>query len=814
MKKIFTLFVIATILFGCSEEYDDSGLRNDLNDLENRVEKLEELCKQMNTNISSLQSIVTALQSNDYITSVSPAVENGRTIGYVISFAKNDPITVYHGSKGTDGTTPQIGVKQDGGIYYWTLNGEWLTDDQDNRIKAQGIDGTNGKSAYDLAVEKGYSGTLDEWLASLKGSNGNDGDDGKSAYELAVEKGYKGTLEEWLASLNGTNGDNGKSAYELAVEKGYNGTLDEWLESLKGSNGNNGNDGNDGKSAYELAVEKGYKGTLEEWLESLKGINGINGITPKLKIENGRWLLSMNGGETWEDIGQATGEDGKDGKDGIFKSVDEDDKNVYFTLSDNTVIAVAKGTAQADVYTVHLESKGDLANQISYADLLRIRSLKVTGEMNEADFQVICKSMPYLKTLDLSEINNTVLPDKCFYESYNVRHIILPETLISIGAQMFENSALEDVLIPVNVKKIGAAAFRNCSSLENVTFAPNSTLHTIETGAFHGCSVLKTIKIPASVETMEDLSFHECRQLEEVIWDNELKLTKLNKQIFGNCISLSFIVIPANVREIAPDAFNGCSSLSAVIFDNNSQIEVVDGFQGCGLKSIRIPQSVHTIKHGAFNNCSSLESVVFDENIQLKVIDGFPSCSSLKNIEIPASVDSIARGAFSGAGLKEIFIPQTVKSIEASAFANCRYLESVTFDKNSQVKVIKGGTAQVIYTGTFYGCSALKNITLPASVDSIGKYAFLLCKSLQAVDASACVNLKGVGEQAFLECDNLTLFKVGALYPPQCEDNNFSFPRDSHAALNSVLQVPSGQISYYSSSEGWKNFHSIIELSN
>ena len=121
--------------------------------------------------------------------------------------------------------------------------------------------------------------------------------------------------------------------------------------------------------------------------------------------------------------------------------------------------------------------------------------------MNEADFQVICKSMPYLKTLDLSEINNTVLPDKCFYESYNVRHIILPETLISIGAQMFENSALEDVLIPVNVKKIGAAAFRNCSSLENVTFAPNSTLHTIETGAFHGCSVLKTIKIPASVET-------------------------------------------------------------------------------------------------------------------------------------------------------------------------------------------------------------------------------------------------------------------------------------------------------------------------
>ena len=111
--------------------------------------------------------------------------------------------------------------------------------------------------------------------------------------------------------------------------------MDEWLASLKGSTGN---DGNDGKSAYELAVEKGYTGSLDEWLESLKGVNGI---TPKLKIENGRWLLSLNGGETWEDIGQATGEDG----DSFFKKVTEDnDQNVvYFTLSDDTVIAIPKG---------------------------------------------------------------------------------------------------------------------------------------------------------------------------------------------------------------------------------------------------------------------------------------------------------------------------------------------------------------------------------------------------------------------------------------------------------------------------------------
>ncbi len=72
----------------------------------------------------------------------------------------------------------------------------------------------SGASAYELAVESGYSGTLEEWLSSLKGdtgSDGEDGTDGKSAYELAVESGYSGTLEEWLLSLKGEDGADGQS---------------------------------------------------------------------------------------------------------------------------------------------------------------------------------------------------------------------------------------------------------------------------------------------------------------------------------------------------------------------------------------------------------------------------------------------------------------------------------------------------------------------------------------------------------------------------------------------------------------------------
>ena len=228
-----------------------------------------------------------------------------------------------NGSNGNDGSGCTVAEKNNtAGVYVLTC-GESSVEIKDGAAGSNGLNGANGKSAYELAVEKGYTGTLDEWLASLvgpkgadgangtNGINGTNGTNGKSAYELAVEKGYTGTLDEWLASLvgangangtNGTNGTNGKSAYELAVEKGYTGTLDEWLASLVGANGTNGVSG---KSAYELAVENGFSGTLSEWLASLvgaKGANGTNGTngqdgTSCAYVDNGDGTVSIKCGD-------------------------------------------------------------------------------------------------------------------------------------------------------------------------------------------------------------------------------------------------------------------------------------------------------------------------------------------------------------------------------------------------------------------------------------------------------------------------------------------------------------------------------------
>lgn len=147
--------------------------------------------------------------------------------------------------------------------------------------------GPEGKSAYDIAVEEGFTGTQYEWLVTLVGQSGAAG---KSAYRSALDAGFVGTEAQWIASLkgkdgtNGTNGTNGidgrdgKSAYQVAVSRGFVGSEVEWLASLKGADGIKGDDGSmgvDGKSAYQLAVEGGFAGTVSDWLASLKGDTGV-----------------------------------------------------------------------------------------------------------------------------------------------------------------------------------------------------------------------------------------------------------------------------------------------------------------------------------------------------------------------------------------------------------------------------------------------------------------------------------------------------------------------------------------------------------
>ena len=85
MRKLFILFVTAVAVISCTK-FDE--IWDKLNDHELRIKELESLCAQMNTNISSLQTIVKALQDNDYVMGVSAIMENGKEVGYTLTFSK------------------------------------------------------------------------------------------------------------------------------------------------------------------------------------------------------------------------------------------------------------------------------------------------------------------------------------------------------------------------------------------------------------------------------------------------------------------------------------------------------------------------------------------------------------------------------------------------------------------------------------------------------------------------------------------------------------------------------------------------------
>ena len=97
------LVVLSLIIVVACNKSDDSAIWEELNKHEDRIVKLETLCNQMNTNITSLQTIIIALQSNDYVVNIAPIMEGNKEIGYTITFAKSGSITIYHGKDGKDG---------------------------------------------------------------------------------------------------------------------------------------------------------------------------------------------------------------------------------------------------------------------------------------------------------------------------------------------------------------------------------------------------------------------------------------------------------------------------------------------------------------------------------------------------------------------------------------------------------------------------------------------------------------------------------------------------------------------------------------
>lgn len=209
---------------------------------------------------------------------------------------------------------------------------------------ADGRDGVDGRDGQD--GQDGRDG--------IDGRDGRDGVDGRSAYEVAVDNGFTGTEQEWLDSLNGQDGQDGRDGID-----GQDGR--------DGIDGRDGVDGQDGKSAYEVAVEEGFTGTEQEWLDSLKGEKGEKG-------EKGDKGDRGDVGPPGRD-----GQDGVDGEDGIGGGgstsitgeqniiVEQDGSEATVMLSDHVKLSdegsISVGKALVDSQGFYVEGGPSMTRQ-------------------------------------------------------------------------------------------------------------------------------------------------------------------------------------------------------------------------------------------------------------------------------------------------------------------------------------------------------------------------------------------------------------------------------------------------------------------
>ena len=129
---------LALSCLACSK-YDDSALNERLAKLEQRVGAIEEKVKVANEDIKTLKSLVSASTQGKTITEVKKTDE-----GYDLIFSDKQVISIKHGRNGVDGHSPKISVAQDGGVYYWQLDGQWLLDAQGKKVRADGTTGPQG----------------------------------------------------------------------------------------------------------------------------------------------------------------------------------------------------------------------------------------------------------------------------------------------------------------------------------------------------------------------------------------------------------------------------------------------------------------------------------------------------------------------------------------------------------------------------------------------------------------------------------------------------------------------------------------------
>lgn len=400
-----------------------------------------------------------------------------------------------------------------------------------------------------------------------------------------------------------------------------------------------------------------------------------------------------------------------------------------------------------------------------------------------------------LTTLKLPDSVQSIGKEAFSYSKFE--NAILSSKLSEIGEKAFVScEALKSVDLK-SVKSIGEFAFNECSQLENITFP--DTLTDIAEYAFAGCSSLEINALPENVTVYNKGVFENCKAL--TVSAIPEGVTQIYSDAFSNCQFKDEITLPVTIQraaglngvkklilkegvtELTHDIFAGCDKLTEVVLPESLTKIGNRVFEGCNsLKEITIPKNVNECPGamatlGSAFEFSSIETVTFEEGTEKVHNALFANCGSLKQINLPSTVNTIGKYAFYYCtGLEKVDLPEGVTSLETSCFAYCDKLNYIcipasvesaggaisgaAFERCGLETVEFTGKREEIPSSMFYDCNSLKTVILPSTLKSIGNTAFYSCDELSSITFPD--GLERIGDGAFSDCYKLNEVTIPA----------------------------------------------------
>ena len=264
--------------------------------------------------------------------------------------------------------------------------------------------------------------------------------------------------------------------------------------------------------------------------------------------------------------------------------------------------------------TIKLDKAGTLPDRIASSKKYKITNLKIVGEINGTDWNMIremagrnyqeSSTEGNLSVLDLSEAKIVAGGDYYYYDNLFNNKVYTSND--EIGEYAFAYcSGLTSLTLPVGITSIGEFAFSGCSGLTSLTLPAGIT--SIGEYAFYGCSGLTSLTLPAGITSIGDDTFYGCSGLTSLTLP--AGITSIGEYAFSGCSGLTSLTLPAGITSIDKYAFSGCSRLT----------------------SLTLPAGITWIGESAFSYCSGLTSIyVYAEKVPRIGRYAFEGCASRK----------------------------------------------------------------------------------------------------------------------------------------------------------------------------------------